>query len=395
MTETRPNILILPRWYPNRYDPMPGLFIRRQAEAVSVFCNVAVVYVHEDAGSKHEFEIEEKKEGPVHVIRVYYRSFQGTRSSGLSAKIKNSYRFFRAYRMGLRALKDFHPDLVHVHVLTRCGIVALYLKAVKGLPYLVSEHWSRYFPENGTYTGFLRKLLTRCVVKHASGVIAVSQQLKDAMLENNLHHRNFRIVPNTVDMDLFKLPEREKRTDIKRIIHVSCFEDKSKNISGFLSVVKNHFDRRNDFEVLLVGEGPDLESCKKDAIQKELHPPAVSFAGLRESDELATLMAEADFLVLSSNYETFGTVLIESMACGTPVVTTDVGITPEIISEANGIVVKVHDAGALEKGIDYMLSKCRTFDRSKVRETVVQKFSDPVIARQLWGIYSEILHRTK
>jgi glycosyltransferase involved in cell wall biosynthesis len=395
MNEKRPNILILARWYPNRYDPMPGLFIRRQAEAVSAFCNVAVVYVHEDTEAKDCFEIEEKKEGPVRVIRVYYRPSQKNHPADVLSKVRNSFRFFKAYRRGFRPLKNFRPDLVHVHVLTRCGLVALYLKIVKGIPYLVSEHWSRYFRENGTYTGFLRKLMTRSVVKYASGIIAVSQRLKDAMLENKLWNRNYRIVPNTVDMELFRLPGTENRDAKKRVIHVSCFEDKSKNISGFLAVVKSLFNKRDDFEVLLVGEGPDLEYCKKIAGQMSLHPPDVIFTGLKEPPELSSILSSADFLVLSSKYETFGTVLIESMACGTPVVTTDVGIAPENISDENGIMVSANDPGELERGIDSMLNNCRSFNRSEIRKTVIQKFSDPVIAGQLSGIYNEILQRTK
>ena len=389
MTGTRPKILFLPKWYPNRYDPMPGLFVKNQAEAVSRFCDVAVLYVHEDVDCPNTYEVDFAEEEKLIVVRVYYRI--SSTNFPVAGNFLKIFRFFKAYWLGFNVLNTYHPDLLHVHVLTRTGLVALLYQIVKKTPYLISEHWSRYFVENNTYKGFLRKRLTKYIVKRAKVVIPVLLKLKEAMLENGLKNPQYVIVPNSVDMDRFIITGNRNSGNKKQMIHVSCFEDKSKNITGFLHVIKELSQKRSDFEVLLIGEGPDFSGCRQAAVELGLDGSIVKFLGQKNTLELASLMANADFLVLSSNYETFGTVIIESLACGTPVVATNVGVVSEVINESNGIIVPIGDSRALEKAISDMLSKCSSYNRAMIREAVRNKYSNESIGKQLYEIYCNIL----
>jgi glycosyltransferase involved in cell wall biosynthesis len=390
MTETRPKILFLPKWYPDRFDPMPGIFVKLLAEAVSVFCDVAVLYVHEDAHCPNRFELEIAEENNLKVIRVYFRS--GKSNVPLLSGIVRIFRFFKAYWLGLRILSSFPEDLVHVHVLTRAGFIAYLIRKKWDKPYLISEHWSRYFKENNTYKGFLRKLITRLVVKHAKAVVSVSDQLKQALLEQKLENSNHLIVPNPVSPLFFENTVSMGSRSKKRIIHVSCFDDLSKNITGFLEIVKAVSQKRSDFEVLLVGDGPDFQKCRKVALELQLlDSHVVSFCGLKENQELAVIMTDADFLVLSSNYETFGSVVIESLACGTPVVATSVGVVPAVINESNGLVVPPGDPARLEQAILEMLDKSTSYDRKEIREKVRERYSLDTIGREMFDIYKKIL----
>ena len=389
MTETRPRILFLPRWYPHRHDPMPGLFVKRQAEAVSQFCDVAVLYVHEEPDCPNKYEVDFAEEEQVVVVRVYYRI--SADKFPVAGGFLKTYRFFKAYWLGFKVLNTFQPDLLHVHVLTRVGFIAFLHKIVKKTPYLISEHWSRYFLENNTYKGFLRKKLTRYIVKSAKALIPVSEKLKDAMQSNGLKNSKYFVVPNSIDINRFIIAGKLIPGDKRQIIHVSCFEDKSKNIIGFLHVIKNLSQKRSDFEVLLVGEGPDLARCMQAAEELGLNDSLVKCVGQKDAPELAGLMAHADFLVLSSNYETFGTVVSESLACGTPVVATNVGIVSEVINASNGIIVPPGDPIALENAIYNMLTTCSAYDRALIRETVRTKYSNETVGKQLCEIYHSIL----
>ncbi len=217
---------------------------------------------------------------------------------------------------------------------------------------MITEHWSRYFPQNNTYTGLLRKVITRLVVHFASAIIAVSEKLKKALLDKNLFNRNYRIIPNPVDMDKFKISEERQipKTSKKRIIHISCFEDKSKNISGFLNAIKRLSLKRDDFECFLIGDGPEWEQLKGMAKDLGLLERIAFFPGLKEQDDLVAEINKSDFLVLSSQYETFGSVVIESFACGIPVVATNVGVVSDVVNEQNGLIVPPGDETALEDG---------------------------------------------
>jgi len=382
-------ILFLPRWYPHRYDPMPGLFIQKQAEVISSFSEVSVLYVHEDPGCPDKFEIDIAEENNVRVVRVYYKiPLVGLKP--LNRWIK-SYRFMKAYFLGFRMLRDFKPHLVHVHVLTRQGFVALLYRIFTRTPYVITEHWSRYLPQNGTYKGFLRKWVSACVLKYASAAIAVSENLKRAMISSGIHHRSFYVIGNPVDMEWFRILENERKMDNvkKRIIHISCFEDKSKNISGFLRIISRLVKNGLDFECRLIGDGPDWALLKNYSVEIGLSPGIVSFTGLKEQDVLVKEINNADFLVLSSHYETFGSVIIESLACGIPVVTFDVGIASEVINITNGLIVGHDDESALEKAITIMLDRCRDYDRSEIRKSVVEKYNCKVISDQLCQVYSK------
>jgi glycosyltransferase involved in cell wall biosynthesis len=386
----RLKILFLPRWYPNRYDPMPGLFIQRQAEAISDHCTAVVLYIHEDIDCPNRYEIDSADEGDLQVIRVYYKVPAG----GITPlnKLLKLYRFFKACRLGFKMLQDFNPDLIHVHVLTRQGIIALIYKWNTMVPYVITEHWSRYFPENNTYKGGIRKFITGRVVRNASALIAVSEKLKEAMLNVGLKNQHYQVIPNPVDMNRFRIIEKEIRPGMtkKRMIHISCFEDKSKNISGFLRVIRNLQQKRDDFECCLIGEGPEWQQMKKYATDLGLYPELVSFPGLMVEDDLVLAINKAGFLVLSSQYETFGSVIIESLACGIPIVSTDVGIASAVVNESNGLVVPPGDGKALEEAISFMLDHFHEYDRKQIRESVAGNYNDHIISRQLIEVYKEV-----
>jgi len=387
----RMRVLFLPRWYPHRYDPMPGLFVQRQAEVVSAHCDVSVLYVHEDTQCINNYEIDIADENGIHVIRVYYKINVG--GFGLFRNLVRIYRFFRANWLGFRILRNFDPDLLHVHALTRQGFIALMYKLFIKTPYVITEHWSRYFPQNNTYKGLLRKDITGHVVHFASAVIAVSEKLKEAMLAKNLKNRNYRVIPNPVDMNKFTIKEKRENQNPgkKKIIHISCFEDKSKNISGFLKTIKNLSLKREDFECHMIGDGPEWEQMKNFAGNLGLLNKTAFFRGLKIHDDLVSEINNADFLVLSSLYETFGNVVIESLACGIPVVATNVGVVSDVVNEQNGLIVPPGDADALEESIGIMLDNCRQYDRNQIRQSVVARFNNKIIGEQLFHLYKEVL----
>ena len=383
--EERLKILFLPRWYPHRYDPMPGLFIQRQAEAVSLYCDVAVLYVHADAQAANRYEIDFADENGIRVVRVYYRE---PRLYLISGFLK-MFRFFRAHSLGFKMLRSFQPDLLHVHVLTREGIVAMGYKLLNGTPYVITEHWSRYLPASNNFRGGFRKMITRQVVNSSSAMIAVSETLKTAMLKFRLRDTNFFVVPNLVETNLFTIGNKRVGNVLKRFIHISCFEDQPKNISGFLNVVKNLSGKRSDFECFLIGDGPEFNLWKNRANDLGLLGKTVFFTGLKEQKELVKEIQAADFMVLPSNYETFGTVVIECLSCGIPVVATNVGIVPEVINETNGIMIPAGDDNALEDAISIMLDQYNSYDPQTIRNTVLAKFANETIAKQLLGIYQQ------
>ena len=384
MNKERKHIVFLARWYPHRYDPMFGLFVQRHAEAAALFNDITVVYCQQttdnrqQTSSKEKFEIVRTNENNVDTIRVYYKKPEN--------KILSLIRFYRANMMALKLCRK--PDLIHVHILTRLGVIAWIQKILHKTPYIITEHWSRYLPGND-FGGFLRKLFTKIVVRNAETVTTVTENLAIAMRNHGLKNDKYVVLPNVVNLDMFHI--NKKNTDatshVPTIIHISCFEDKSKNISGLLESLKIIDDKGIDFKCKLIGEGMDLNLMKEKAKELQLINK-VSFTGLLQGQALADELSSGDFLVLSSNYENMPVVILEALASGLPVVSTNVGGIKEMIDDTKGILVEPRNKEALTEAMMKMIETHKNYDANYLRNSVIEKYGYESVGRFLDSIYN-------
>ena len=370
-------VVFLARWYPHKYDPMFGLFVQRHAEAAALFNDIAVVYVHPDENATSKYNIERTKEAGVDTIRIYYKK---------KGKISSAWRYYQACLKGLKLAGK--PDLIHVHVLTRLGVVAYLQKIFHKTPYLITEHWSRYLPGND-FSGFLRKAATRIVVRNAAMVTTVTQNLAQAMQAHGLQNPNYVTLPNVVDTDLFK--PQPHHNEIPEIIHISCFEDKSKNISGLLEALKYTKDHGTPYQAVLIGEGMDFEAMKAKATTLQLDDK-VRFTGLLQGKALADTLAQGDFLVLSSNYENMPVVILEALSCGLPVVSTQVGGIDEIIDTRNGILVPPGNTKALTEAMERCCQTYMNYHPEELRKQIVERYGKEKVGKVLDEWYDHVMH---
>lgn len=390
-SQARLKILNLCRWYPNRYDPMPGLFIQRHAGAAALYADVSAVYTHAvtDGKLSQTYEVELEEKNSVRTAIVYYRASQ-VKVPGLK-QIAKIYRFLKANELGIQEIsgtpRDF--DVVHVHVLTRLGVLALYLKWKYGIPFVITEHWTRYLDSQQQFQGVLKKKATRMVVKRAAAVTAVSNDLIKAMQSHKLKNGNYRLIYNVVDPVFFDVPFSGKDIAKKELVHVSCFTDEQKNISGLLRVVKSLSEKRSDFHFTFVGDGADFVSLKRKATDLNIPIQTITFTGLLEGKALASTMAKADALVLFSNYENMPVVINESFVLGVPVFSTDVGGIAEMINSLNGVLVEQGDEQGMLKALNDFLDNKFSFDPDAIRESARKKFSPEAIGRFMLEIYQD------
>ena len=384
MNKERKHIIFLARWYPHRYDPMFGLFVQRHAEAAALFNDITVIYCHacerqQDNKTTRQqakkFEIVRTNENNVDTIRVYYKKPKN--------KIQSLLRFYRANMMALKLCKK--PDLIHVHVLTRLGVIAWIQKILHKTPYIITEHWSRYLPGND-FSGFLRKTACKLVVRNARTVTTVTENLATAMKNHGLKNDNYVVLPNVVNLDMFHISE--KNNNPCKIIHISCFEDKSKNISGLLESLKIIDDKGIDFQCKLIGEGMDLDLMKEKAKNLQLINK-VSFTGLLQGQALADELSSGDFLVLSSNYENMPVVILEALASGLPVVSTNVGGIKEMIDDTKGILVEPRNKEALAEAMIKMIETHKNYDANYLRNSVIEKYGYESVGMFLSRLYNK------
>ena len=122
------------------------------------------------------------------------------------------------------------------------------------------------------------------------------------MLVKGLCNANYQVVGNVVDDFFYKIQDNISRSK-KRILHVSCFAERQKNIKGILRAIQRVSIERNDFEVIIVGTGIDYESVVEEARNLNVLDTIVHFVGEQTPQQVSDWMHQSDFFVLFSNYE--------------------------------------------------------------------------------------------
>jgi glycosyltransferase involved in cell wall biosynthesis len=149
--------------------------------------------------------------------------------------------------------------------------------------------------------------------------------------------------------------------------------------------------RRNDFKMIFIGTGVDFKEVVDYSVKLNFPEDMIHFAGERTPGEVAEYMKNADFFVLFSNYENAPVVISESLICGKPVISTDVGGIPEFVNESNGILIPARDENKLLESLDYMLDHFQEYDAEKLRQEAVEKFSMKTVGKIITRQYEKIL----
>jgi len=385
-TDKKLKVLFLPRWYPHRGDSLYGLFVKRHAIAVSKYADISVLAVVLDKNNKQLYEVESQLSNGLTEIIIYIKKHQS--KIILLNTIINTYRYITAHIAGWNILlqTDNKPDICHVNVLTRAGAMAFFFKKRYGIPYVITEHWSRYFEFNDTYKGVLRKFITKRIMNNATAMSTVSNALKEAMNARGLKHKKWEIIPNSIDTIKFDIRPLEHNKDTIRCFHISCFEEQSKNMSGIIRAFKDAVKVEPKLELIMIGDGEHWQQTVD--IAKELGvEDKVIFTGTLENSDLTNMIDRCQFSILFSNYETFAIVIAESLACGKPVIATKVGAIPEVLPAEFGILIEPKDENALTNAIVEMAHNIDNYDADAMRNSVVEKYDAEQVGYQIFQFY--------
>ena len=377
------NILHLLSWFPSPDNPTLGNFCVRMIDALPEDCHSVILSVCDGKDLGKSFEVKEIQ-GIRHThVQIYIRP---PKNNALR-KLK----MLRMYQYGLRYVKKhfFTPDLLHLHVTYPLGQVALLWHRLYSLPYVLTEHWTIYQPQNKEIlVGKLKRKIVN-IANHASLIMPVSLDLQHCMEEHGIHNR-YQVIYNLVNTDLFHLGAPHHTTK-KQILHISTLRDEAKNFSGILRTVERLRQQRDDFELHVIHdyEAPEFKAF----VKKHNLSDCVIFEGKKKSWEVAKAYTEADFFVLFSNFENLPCVIVEAFASGVPVLTTDVGGIAEIVTPERGILIHSGDEEALLREMNYMLDHADEYHKEAIREYALKTFAAPMIGQQIAEVYQKVVKK--
>jgi len=369
------HILFLCGWYPSNVLPKNGDFIMRHAKTVSAMHTVSVLHIiSKPRISKTEIEVE--KDNDLHTYIAYIKP-----SKNPFLKI---YRFWFAYQALLKEIGGF--DIVHLNKLYPFGLLALHLKKIKKLPYIISEHWTGYHLKEKKSLPWLEQILSKKITANASFVCPVSSDLKNSMLKSGLRG-NYQIIPNVVNTTLFK--PTLKTSKVFTITHISSLLDKHKNISGMLRVAKQLEDCIDSFQWNFIGgtEGQFKNLIKKLDFKKN----QVCFIDHIDHKKVPGFLNASDVFILFSNYENLPCVILEAFSCGVSVIATKVGGIQEFFPNEFGFLIdKKNEQQLLDKIIS--LYKEPKNQQPIMHQYAIDNFSSEKICDSFTKLYREALN---
>ena len=341
------NVLFLTPWYPSEKDAMAGLFVQKHVEAV-------------------------RAQG------VDVRVIDATTWSGI----------WRAWRALQR--EGWMPDVVQLNVIQKQGLLALYLKRRYHIPYVIIEHWTGYLPENmsvspkGWHTKFMKH-----ICREAEVVMPVSDHLGKAMQALGFEAKRWEKINNVVDDFFFDKPQKSKKTSTKKtILNITCFDEPHKNVKSLLRAAKALSEKRQDWQLVLVGTGIDYQEVR--AYADSLHFPEglLLWTGELTPKEVAVEFDKADIFVLTSRFENAPVVISESIVKGVPVISTNVGGISEMVNKDSGILIKPENDEELIEALFSMLEHLQEYDCNIIRSEG-QQYSYEVVGKKLKSIYEQ------
>jgi N-acetyl-alpha-D-glucosaminyl L-malate synthase BshA len=245
-------------------------------------------------------------------------------------------------------------DIIHGHYLFPAGVAAVEVGKEYGIKTYVTAHGSDMFELYKSQP--LMRPTIKNVLKDADGVFAVSNALKHEIVATGVVGiaDKTKISWNSVDVDKFSLKnndsfKKEFKLEDKPIVLFVGNLIKRKNVDSLLEAKKI---ANSDYYLVVVGDGPLYKKLTKKVEDENIRD--VIFTGSR--GDVENIIPSCDLLILPSYSESFGLVLIEALACGKPVIGSDVGGISEIINDDVGLLINPKKVSTIAKAIDKLVN---------------------------------------
>ncbi len=236
----------------------------------------------------------------------------------------------------------------------------------------------------------------------AEHIVSVSSHTAKDTIENlEVDPKQITVVPNAVD-SIFRTISTEEVKSFRQQIGISsqtmCLlnvgsNNLRKNVSTILKVVV--LLKNQGLPVHFLKVGVKFNAEQEDFIQTHNLKDCVTYLGIPEEETLVKIYNAADVLLAPSSYEGFGLTLLEAMACGTPVIASNVTSLPEVVGNA-GILVDPFDSEAIAFGVK------RIYEDNSYRNSLIEKglaraklFTWEKTAEKIAAVYEESLKKKK
>ena len=390
------NVLVSSSIFPNNMETNKGIYILHTVKALSKYCNIKVIapvpyfpwWLKID---KYNYFSKIKKIEYIDGIEVLH-----PRAIVLPNLGRFLYGLFYTLSIlySMRAVKRvFKTDIIICYWLYPDGLANVLVSKLLKTPIIVG---GRGCDINSLNDFFGKKLMVTWVMRSSTRVFSVSSAMKEIMMGLGVSEDKIAVIPNGLN-DIFTNCVRNNKNVKKNVVDMAkkrktilyCGRfSYEKGIKYLIKAAKILSDQKTPFRLLLVGDGKDKEYIINLVDELDLID-CVDFMSEVPHHEIPKLMNSSDILCLPSIREGYPNVILEAMACGLPVVATEVGGVPEIINKTDyGILVPRRNSRLLAEALDSALK--RSWNRSRIQAAVKDRTWDDV-ALKILGEIKEVL----
>jgi len=253
----------------------------------------------------------------------------------------------------LMLISHFKPDATLAFFGVPSGVVALFLKLVHKIPYIVSLRGGDvpgFRPYDFLFYHKLLAPLLHVVWKNASAVVANSNGLRDLAVTFEPHF-DIPIIPNGVDLEAYEAKDRDESKplllSVGRVVYQKGFDLAMRALAGIKDL---------EWKWHIAGDGPQMDSLK--ALVQELGiADRVVFLGWQSQADLIKQYQQANLFLFSSRHEGMPNAVLEAMASGLPVIASRIAGNEELLVDGEtGILVPSEDVNALRDAIRKLLT---------------------------------------
>ncbi len=389
------HIMFVPSWYPTDPGDAWGSFFREQALALRQYgMNVGVITPAMRSPTSlgawtGPFGIREEFDEGGPTLRYHgVKLFSWHHALNMRFWESTGLRTFERYR-----IRHGMPDILHVHC-TIFGLVwAAAIHRRYGLPFVVTEHSSEF--ALGEVRPRLMSYLTTAI-QSADRCFGVSRALcaRLAIQMPFDSNRGWEVMPNLVSSSF-----NSQLVSVRAHLDGSVFT--FLNVAGLKRLKGQHHLLKAFAQVAqssnamlrlrIAGGGPEQEALARLAQDLGISD-RVTFLGNCSRTKVVQEMAACDVFVLSSNYETFGVVVIEALMSGKPVISTRCG-GPEdvVVPDEDGFLVEKDSPEALAAAMLQIHAEYGRFDAQAIHQRCASRFSEQAFAHRHAEVYSSVV----
>lgn len=368
-------ILYLASWYPRPNSKNSGVFFRQLAEGIAENADeVIVACVHVKFFTKiDKIGLDIRKRGNI-TEYMWFVPAPIPRCRFLYDLLGKHY-MSKLIKFIIK--KHGECDIIHIQSAFSAAEYALpYLKKYNKAPLVYTEHSSKML--NGNLSKRDEKLLVQL-----SGMVdfstAVSTRLANKV---EAYIEKVQVVGNMINDYQFS-----KYNGVFTFLCLGTLR-KAKGIDLLLNAFINEFSDE-PVRLLIGGEG-EYEPRLREIILNDNNKHDIKMLGLIQSENVVEFYGKGNCFVLPSQYETFGIVYIEAMACGLPVIATRCGGPEEYIDEKNGILIDVNDEAQLRTALRYMYENAGKYDTQYISENIIRQYGKRNICEVYNAIYKKL-----